>query len=87
MDDKDDMRRWAVLLGLGNICAGKWPGRTMITDIRCYAVMALFTVLLFKAARSHKSLGPVSMGDSTRQPYIPATEVPQLGSMNLWAKS
>lgn len=42
----------------------------MITAFRTYAVMAPFTVLIFKAVHPHISLGPIKMGNSPRAAYV-----------------
>jgi hypothetical protein len=78
VDFHDCPRQWTVLLSLSNILDGHWPGRTIVTDLRLYAVMAPMTALLFKGVRTHISLGPIAMADSTKKPYKPAAEVPKL---------
>ncbi|KAE9378876.1 hypothetical protein N431DRAFT_325970 [Stipitochalara longipes BDJ] len=78
VDFHDCHRQWTVLLSLTNILDGYWPGRTVITDLRLYAVMAPMTAMIFKGVRPHISLGPIRMTGSTRNAYVPADEVPKL---------
>lgn len=74
----DDLRRWTVLLSLDNIPGRYWPGRTMITSLRVYAVMAPGCALVFKAVHPHLSLGPIPMRDSKRNLYEPSALVTRL---------
>lgn len=79
VDYLDDYRRWTVLLSLGNLNEGDWPGRTMITSLRVYCVLAPLTALVFKAVQPHNSKGPVPMAGSTRKRYVPSiTNLPIL---------
>ncbi|KUJ09743.1 uncharacterized protein LY89DRAFT_740815 [Mollisia scopiformis] len=79
VDSKDDATRWTVLISLSHNPEGYWPGRTMITAHRAYAVMAPFTILIFNAVNPHISLGPIKMANSTRAPYVPSIpEIPYL---------
>lgn len=71
IDSGDDVTRWTVLLSLSNIPKGYWPGRTFISSIRAYAAMGPMTALVFKAVHPHISLGPSSMGNSKRVPFVP----------------
>jgi hypothetical protein len=78
VDYKDDAARFTVLLGLHNLKPGWWPGRTLITSLRAYCVLAPMTVLVFKAGHTHLSLAPAPP-DPERKPYQPSVEdVPEL---------
>lgn len=79
-DHNDDPRRWTVLLSLDNIPPNHWPGRTLITDLRVYAVMAPLTALVFPGVRPHLSLTPIPMGNSARKPYVPS--IPGIADMD-----
>ncbi|QSZ37260.1 hypothetical protein DSL72_009354 [Monilinia vaccinii-corymbosi] len=70
IDSHDDPTLWTVLLILSNIPEGYWPGRTFVSSLRVYATMGPMTALVFKAVHPHISLGPISMGNSTREPYV-----------------
>ncbi|KUJ07154.1 uncharacterized protein LY89DRAFT_369247 [Mollisia scopiformis] len=79
VDVHDDIRQWTTLISLSNNVTGYWPGRTLITSHRIYAVMAPFTVLLCKAANPHLSIRPELMVGSDRAPYLPSvSSVPTL---------
>ncbi|KAG9245060.1 hypothetical protein BJ878DRAFT_479578 [Calycina marina] len=69
IDHNDDKRRWTVLLSMDNTPPNHWPGRTLLTDLRLYAVMAPLTALVFPGVRPHFSLPPVPMGSSMRAEY------------------
>ncbi|PVH86286.1 hypothetical protein DL98DRAFT_526818 [Cadophora sp. DSE1049] len=78
LDGRDDPASWTVLMSLSNSPDGYWPGRTLITSLRVYAVMAKVTALIFKGIHPHISLGPTAIGNSPRAPYVPSVPVSSL---------
>jgi len=81
IDGNDDCRRWTVLLSLDHSPPNTWPGRTLITALRVYAVMAPLCALIFRGVQPHLSLPPIPMGDSQRAPWIPS--VPELMKLDI----